>query len=164
MPKANIPFDDFVQAAGDKHLNFITNLHNFMAENECRVDIKQAASGHVVSYIHTPSKRTVANYVFRKNGLMMRIYADNVSSYMEILSNWPVAMKDTIKKSGVCKRLINPEACNQRCLMGFDFILDGERYQKCRNGSFMFFIDDETKPHIRKMMEHEMQERRRLTI
>ena len=156
MSKANIPFGDFVQAAGDKHFNFITTLHNFMAENECTVDIKQAASGHVVSYIHTPSKRTVANYVFRKKGLMIRIYADNIASYMEILSSWPVAMKDTIKKAGVCKRFINPEACNGRCLMGFDFILDGERQQKCRNSGFMFLLDEETKSHVKKMIEREV--------
>ena len=156
MPKANIPFSDFMEVAGHEHVDFITALHDFMTENECTAEIKEAASGYVVSYIHKPSNRTVANYVFRKKGLMMRIYADNIASYMDILSNWPVAMKETIKKSGVCKRLINPEACNGRCFMGFDFILDGERQQKCRNGGFMFFLDEETKPHIRKMIECEM--------
>ena len=156
MPKTNIPFDSFLKDVEQKHVDYINTLNSFMSENECKPEIKEAASGYVVSYVHTPSKRTVANYVFRKKGLMMRIYADNVSSYMDILSNWPVAIKDTIKKAGVCKRLINPEACNHRCLMGFDFILDGERQQKCRNGGFMFFIDEETKPCLMEMIEHEV--------
>ena len=159
MPKATISFGEFLEAAGHKHVDFITALHDFMTENEYKTDIKNAASGYVVSYIHTPSKRTVANYVFRKKGLMMRIYADNVASYMEILAKWPVAMKNTLKKAGACKRLVNPEACNQRCLMGFDFILDGERQQKCRNGGFMFFLDDDTKPCLMEMLEHELRAR-----
>ena len=156
MPKTNITFGDFKEAAEQEHVDFITALHHLMIENECIAEIKEAASGYVVSYIHNPSKRTVANYVFRKKGLMMRIYADNVPSYMEILAKWPVAMKETIKKSGECKRLINPEACNGRCLMGFDFILDSERQQKCRNGGFIFFLNEETKPHVKKMIECEM--------
>ena len=64
---------------------------------------------------------------------------------------------DFIKKAGPCKRLLNPDDCNSRCLMGFDFILDGERQQKCRNSGFMFFLDDETKPYVNDMVLREMQ-------
>jgi len=65
-------------------------------------------------------------------------------------------MKDLIKKSGSCKRLLNPDDCNSRCLMGFDFMLDGERQQKCHNGAFMFPLNDETKPYVNDMVLREM--------
>ena len=157
MSKTTIPFETFVEAAGLEHTDFINSLHENLVNANCKAEIKEAASGYVVSYIHIPSKRTVINYVFRKKGIMIRIYADNVSHYMEILETWPNSMKDFIKKAGPCKRLLNPDDCNSRCLMGFDFILDGERQQKCRNSGFMFFLDDETKPYVNDMVLREMQ-------
>jgi hypothetical protein len=159
MPKTTIPFSAFVEAAGPEHADFIHALHDYMTEQDCKMELKEAANGYVVSYVHKPSNRTAANYVFRKKGPMMRIYADNVPSYIEILADWPASMKDAVKKAGPCKRLLNPEDCNSRCPMGYDFVLDGQQQQKCRYGGFMFFLDDETKPHLRNMMEREMQER-----
>ena len=157
MSKIIIPFRTFIEAAGLEHTDFINSLHEHLVNANCKAEIKEAASGYVVSYIHIPTKRTVINYVFRKRGIMIRIYADNVPRYMEILDTWPNTMKDFIKKAGPCKRLLNPDDCNSRCLMGFDFILDGERQQKCRNSGFMFFLDDETKPYVNDMVLREMQ-------
>jgi len=100
MPKTIIPFEAFVESAGIEHTNFINSLHEHLVNANCKAEIKEAASGYVVSYIHTPTKRTVINYVFRKKWLMIRIYADNVLHYMEIFETWPNTMKDLIKKSG----------------------------------------------------------------
>lgn len=159
MAKQTIPFQDFVESAGAQHAAFVNDLHKYMLENNCTVEIKEAKSGYVVSYVYQPDKRTVANYVFRKKGPLLRIYANNIIKYMEILEAWPQTMKATIEKAGPCKRMLSPDACNSRCLMGFDFIMDEVRQQKCRNSGFMFFLDDETKPHLKDMMEHEMNAR-----
>ena len=160
MAKQIIPFDFFVSSAGAEHTEFINQINEYMKENNSRTEIKEAASGYVVSYIYEPSSKTVANYVFRKKGPMIRIYADHVPQYMDILGKWPKSMKDSIKKAGSCKRLLDPEACNPRCPMGFDFILDGERQQKCRNNSSMFFLSTETKPYLKEMIEHELKARK----
>jgi len=160
MPKQVIPFSDFLVAAGASHEAFINQLHIYLQKNDCVWKIREAANGYVVSYIHKPSKRTVANYVFRKKIPMLRIYADNVSSYADIVAQLPAAMKDAIKKGGDCSRLSDPNACNSRCLKGFDFILDGERQQKCRcHMNFTFFMDDESEPHLLEIMEREMRAR-----
>lgn len=159
MSKSSIPFEDFLMTAGVKHEAFIVNLHTFMLANNCIVSIKEAKSGYVVSYVYQPQKRTVANYVFRKNGVMLRIYADNISQYMEILEQWPASMKETIAKAGPCKRLLSPDACNPNCLKGFDFIMAHSRHQKCRNSGFMFLLDDTTKPYLDTMMKQEMKYR-----
>ena len=98
------------------------------------------------------------SHVFRKKGLMMRIYADNILSYSDVLTKCPDIMKKDIKKAGVCKRLINPDDCNSRCPLGYDFILDGERQQKCRYG-FMFYLTDETKPYLQEIVKLEIEAR-----
>ena len=160
MTKQTISFSDFLLAAGAEHVNFINHLHAYLQENDCVANIREAANGYVVSYVHKPTKRTVANYVFRNNLPMLRVYADNVLSYESNILHWPASMKDTIRKGGNCARLTNPAACNSRCLKGFDFLLDGERQQKCRcHMSFTFFLNDETKPYLMEVMKHEIQAR-----
>jgi len=160
MPKQVIPFSDFLVAAGPEHEEFINQLHDYLEQENCIVEIKEAKSGYVVSYVHKPTKRTVANYVFRKKGPMLRVYADHVLSYADNFTDWPASMKEAIKKGGVCKRLLDPNVCNSRCLMGFDFILDGERQQLCRYGSGLtFLLDVESKPHLSDIMKHEIQAR-----
>jgi len=161
MSKQVIPFSDFLLAAGAEHETFINQLHAYLQESNCAWKIREAANGYVVSYIHKPTKRTVANYVFRKKMPMLRVYADHILSYEDKVSGWPDIMKDTIRKGGDCSRLVDSAVCNSRCLKGFDFILDGERQQKCRcHMSFTFFLDDEVKPYLLEVMEREMQARK----
>jgi len=156
MPKEKIPFTAFIDAVGPEHREFVDWMHRYLTEHDCEVDIKEAKSGFVVSYVHTPKKRTIANYVFRKKGPMLRLYADHIPAYMEVLDNWPASMQKAVQKAGSCKRMLNPEACNSRCLMGYDFILNGERQQKCRYNCFMFLLGDETNPYLKEVVEHEM--------
>jgi len=159
-PVQTISFNDFLLATGAEHKNFINNLHSYLQNQGCTFKIKTAANGYVVSYIHKPSKRTVANYIFRKGQPMLRLYADNIAAYHKVIANLPDEMKATIKAGGNCARLLDPTACNSRCLLGYDFILDGERQTKCRcHNSFAFFLGDVSNPYIREMMECEMQAR-----
>jgi len=152
-----IPFSDFLAAAGASHEAFIGQLHAYLQENGCTWKIKEAANGYVVSYVHKPTKRTVANYVFRNKMPMLRVYADNIHSYEDKIALWPDTMKDAIRKGGNCSRLVDPAACNSRCLKGFDFMLDGERQRKCRcHMGFTFLLDDETKPYLLDVMEREI--------
>lgn len=160
MPSHVIPFSEFVHAAGAEHEPFIQQLHELLLQNHCVEKLKTAANGLVVSYVHKPSKRTVANYIFRKQMPMMRIYADHIAHYPQLIAHLPASMKEAITQGGDCARLINPTACNSRCLLGFDFVMDGARLQKCRcHNSFAFFLNDETKPFIRQFIEQELAQR-----
>ena len=157
MPKPIIPFSDFLTLAGAENEEFINRLDAYLQENGCEAKIREAASGYVVSYVHKPTSRTVATYVFRKKLPMLRVYPDNIASYADIADGWTDEMKDAIKKGGNCARLIDPTACNSRCLQGFDFILDGERMQKCRcHMGLTFPLNDETKPHLFEIMRREI--------
>jgi len=160
MPQSKPSFEQFITAAGAEHEAFINQLHTYLQEHGCVTNIKTAANGYVVSYVHKPTKRTVMNYVFRQQMPMLRVYADHTSAYLDLLAQWPDAMKDTIRAGGDCSRLRNPTACNSRCLNGFDFMLDGARQQKCRcHMAFTFFLNDETKPHLFNIMQRELQAR-----
>lgn len=147
-------FDDFIASVDEENQKFVGELHNELMELGCKTEVKPAKSGYVVSYIL--NKKTVANYVFRKMGLIARIYANHISGYEKMLDTLPDAMVQTILKAPVCKRLLDPAACNQRCSMGYDFTLRGERLKKCRNGAFMFLISEETRPFVKTMLLSEV--------
>lgn len=158
MPKQTIPFDDFLQAAGAQ-AGFIAELDDILQAAGYTPGIKEAASGYVVSYTAKTAPKTIVNYVFRKKGPLVRIYAKNIAKYMEILDEWPEAMRDSVQKAPVCRRLLDPTACNSRCEMGFDFVLAGQRQQKCRHSCFFFYLDEAINPHIKSMVLQELDAR-----
>ena len=151
-------FDDFIITVACEQRQFVTELHGYLQEQGCKTEVKTAKSGYLLSYIL--NKKTVANYVFRKKGIMIRIYADNVNSYPKALADLPDEMLTSIEAAPICKRMENLSACNQRCPMGYDFLINDKRYQKCRNNAFMFLLTDISNPHIKAIMQSEVAARK----
>jgi len=154
-----IKFEDFLMEVDSACLTIVLGLHEYLMEQECAVKIESAKSGYVVSYSHSKTKKVIANYVFRKKGLIIRIYGDHVSNYMDFVNTLPESMVREIEKAPVCKRLIDPTKCNSRCPMGYVFDLKGTEYKKCRYNSFMFLVNDESGPFIKTFLAHELAER-----
>jgi hypothetical protein len=98
--------------------------------------------------------------VFRKTGIKMRIYTEHIALFQGFLDTLPEKMKTEIKKSSVCKRLINPDECNPKCVMGYSFMMDGEAFQKCRHMAFMLTLNEESFPFIKGFLEREINSRR----
>lgn len=159
MAKEKIPFEDFLMDVNPNDLEFVMQMHEFMTEKGCTVEIKTAKSGFVVSYSDGTTKKVVANYVFRKKGLIMRIYGDHISHYADIMDTITDDMAKGIEKAPACKRLLDPAKCNSRCPMGYIFTLNGTEHKKCRYNSFMFLINEENNPYIRSFVEHEIKAR-----
>lgn len=147
-------FDDFIGTVEPVLTDFITRLHRELLEGGCKVEVKEAKSGYVVSYLY--NKKAIANYVFRKKGILVRIYANHVLEYEALLDTLPNEMAKAIEAAPVCKRLINPDDCNSKCAMGYDFILHGQRQQKCRNNAFMFLLCEENNPSIKAILKSEL--------
>jgi len=99
------------------------------------------------------------NFLFRKSGLFVRIYADNFSRYTDFLNCLPEKMEKEIAKASVCKRLIDPATCNPKCIMGYDFSIRDNRYQKCRYSCFQFAVNFESVPVLSEFIERERRER-----
>lgn len=147
-------FQDFLASVDGENQKFVSDLHDELMQLGCKIDVKSAKSGYVVSY--SLNKKTIANYVFRKKGLIARIYAGHIAQYMEILDALPDSMVRSIQEAPICKRLVDPAACNQKCSMGYDFILKGEHLQRCRNNAFMFLLDEESRAHVKSLLLHEV--------
>jgi hypothetical protein len=64
-------------------------------------------------------------------------------------------MKQEIKKASICKRLVNPEDCNPRCVMGYT-LFDGARFQKCRYMAFQPTLSEENNPYIIQFLKNEL--------
>ena len=99
------------------------------------------------------------NLLFRKKGLLVRIYADNHYKYADFIGSLPEQMQKEIGKASNCKRLLNPEDCSSNCVMGFDFFIGKNHYQKCKYSCFQFAVNDESIPFITKFIENECRER-----
>lgn len=150
-----IEFQDFIATVPAENQDFVKELHDKLMDYGCKIEIKTAKSGYMVSY--TYNKKTVANYVFRKKGMLVRIYGVHVNDYESVLETLPDEMIHTIQKAPICKRMADPDACNPKCSMGYDFWLKGEHCQKCRSSAFLFMVCPQNNPWIRTLLLHEVE-------
>ncbi len=146
----------FYESVDGRFLDFVMEITDYLVEKGCKCDIKTAKNGYMVSFIRKDTKRTFANLVTRKSGMKLRIYADHIKEYQSFLDTLPENIKKDIRKSSVCKRLVDPNDCNPRCLMGYTFDMDGETYNKCRYMAFMPSLSEDNNAFIRKFLENEL--------
>ena len=152
-------FDDFLSEVTPDYREFVANTHELLLRDNYRFKIESKASGLFVSYSHPKTKRSMLNFLFRKSGLFVRIYADIFSRYTDFLNSLPEKMEKEIGKASVCKRLIDPASCNPKCIMGYDFSIRDNRYQKCRYSCFQFAVNFESVPVLSEFIERERKER-----
>ena len=145
-------FQDFLTSVDGENRNFVQELHDELTKLGCKAEVKSAKSGYVVSYKR--NQRTIANYVFRKKGLMARIYGSHIAKNA-CLDELPQEMTRAIQKASVCKRLVDPADCNPKCSMGYDVILNGEHLQRCRNNAFLFLLTENSRPHVKTLLLEE---------
>ena len=146
MAKEKGSFKEFLSAVPTEHQAFVERLNNKLIEQGCALVIKEAKSGYAASY--QLEKKTVMNWVFRKAGVLARIYGDNVSKYEDTIASLPADMQKKMTTSRDCKRLIDPNACSDTCVKGFVYALNGDIHKKCRNDGMFFLLTNETAEHI----------------
>ena len=147
-------YDEFLETTGASRAR-VEEINDFLMERGCKREIKTAKSGFTVSYLLQDSKKTLATFVCRKTGIKLRIFPQRLNEYMEFLDTLPAKMKKEIIKSSVCKRLIDPNDCNPKCVMGYTFVMDKEYYQKCRYMAFMPTVTEESTPFIKEFLQNE---------
>ena len=159
MSKTEYQFEDFLADVSDCYKAFVNKVHEKLLQDNYRIKIESKASGFLVSYVHPKMKRTILNFLFRKKGLLVRVYGDNCNKYCDVLNRLPESMVRQIDKSGVCKRLVDLESCNSRCATGYDFHIGKNHYQKCRYNCFCLDVDAESIPFLLELIERESKER-----
>lgn len=76
---------------------FVLEFDKYLTEKGSKRTIKSAKSGFVTSYSSPKNGKALLNYVFRKSGVKMRIYAAGIGEYSEILVDFPDNMKKDIE-------------------------------------------------------------------
>ena len=153
MPNNELSFEGFLLNVNPVYQDFVKKTHAWLLENGCKLKLQLAKNGYVVSYSHVQSRRVLLNFVFRKSGLVVRIYGDSADQYTDFLETLPDAMIKSIAKAPECR------LCNARCNKGYAFSIRGKAYQKCRYNCFLFAVDDESIPFIKSFLENEIRER-----
>ncbi len=146
MAKEIASFKDFLSAVAPEHQRFVEDLNNKLIEQGCVLVIKEVKSGYAASY--QLEKKTVMNWVFRKSGILARIYGDNASKYEDTIASLPADMQKKMITSRDCKRLIDPNDCSGTCVKGFVYALNGDIHRKCRNDGMFFLLTNQTAEHI----------------
>ena len=85
MPDKELSFEGFLLNVNPVYQDFVTQIHTYLLENGCKLKLQLAKNGYVVSYSHVKSKRVLLNFVFRKSGLVTRIYGDLVNQYVDFM-------------------------------------------------------------------------------
>ena len=154
MAQVKINFEQFIEAVDLDNKPFVQDLHNYLLDNGCKATFEEKKSGYLASYKYGKPQRAVMNFLFRKKGMLTRIYGEHISSYPDFLNTLPCIMVESIKEASLCKRLVLNE-CSPKC-SGYDFTIGNERFQKCRYSCFEFLMTSESNPFIKSFVEHEL--------
>ncbi|MCL2372450.1 MAG: hypothetical protein FWC78_03510 [Defluviitaleaceae bacterium] len=157
MPAEKITFEEFFESVDDQNRSFVQNFHKYMMENGCKVAFELKKNGYLASYKYGKPIRTVMNFVFRKEGMLARIYGEHISKYPAFLESLPQQMLQHLSSAGDCKRLTS-NTCSPKCI-GYDFKIFNQHYQKCRYNCFEFLMTNESRPSIQQFVEHELDAR-----
>jgi hypothetical protein len=158
--KEQYSFSDFISNVNPDYKEFVTKNHEALQKDGYKLKIESKATGLFASYSHPKTKRSILNFFFRKKGFFTRIYVDDIKRHSDFLNALPAQIEKEIAKSGVCKRLVDPETCNPKCMMGYDFYINDNHYQKCRYNCFQFDVNSESMPIITKFVNLECEGRR----
>ena len=150
-------FEQFFEAVDAANKPFVQDLHNFLLDSGCKAAYEEKKSGFLASYKFGKPQRAVLNFIFRKKGMLTRIYGERICNYPDFLNTLPKEMVEPIESAGVCKRLVY-NTCSPKCV-GYDFVIDGKHFQKCRYNCFEFLMTGESNPFIKEFVEHELRER-----
>ena len=159
MAQEKIGFEQFIQAVDEDNKSFVENLHAYMLEKGCKVTFEEKKNGYLASYKHGKPPKAAMNFLFKKQGMLTRIYGEHISSYPDFLNSLPNEMIASVEKSGECKR-ITQNKCSPKCI-GYDFKIGVSHFQKCRYSCFEFLMTNESNPFIKEFVEREIEERQR---
>ena len=159
MAKEKYNIEQFIEVVDANYQPFVQDLHNYLTDIGCKVTIEEKKSGFFASYKHAKLKKSIVNLLFRKAGLLVRIYGENAYKYSDFMNTLPEEMLQSIEEATVCKRLINPDDCSPTCPKGYDFVIGSKRFQICRYGGFQFLVTNKNKPYIKSFIENELKER-----
>ncbi|MCL2194666.1 MAG: hypothetical protein FWB76_01815 [Oscillospiraceae bacterium] len=157
MAKEKITVEQFLASVSDHNTAFVQHMHEHLLANGCKAAFDEQKNGYLAAYKFGKPPKAFMNFLFRKQGMLTRVYGEHISHYPDFLNALPPGMVQAIASSGDCKRLISG-GCSPKCT-GYDFTIGDAHFQKCRYNCFEFLVADETKPFIAQFVELELAQR-----
>lgn len=158
MVKEMNSFNEFLSTVAPEHQIFVEKLNQKLIQQGCDLVLKKAKNGYTVTY--QLKKKSVMNWVFRKTGILARIYGDNACKDGDLIASLPTNMQKKMTMSRDCVRLIDPSACSPVCVQGFVYTLNGDTHKKCRNDGMHFQLTNESAEHIDRLVSKEVSMRK----
>ncbi len=149
-------FTEYIELLPQEIRETVQNINTELYAMGFSLDIKEAKSGPILSY--AKDKKALLNYVYRKSGIKVRLYAAHISKYESCLATLPDTMKNEFKKATDCKKL-NGLPCTPTCPGGYTYSLDGEMLKKCRSMAFLMTLNQKTSGYIQHLVLCEARER-----
>jgi hypothetical protein len=159
MVKVKYTYEDFISNIGEEHLDFYHDVRTLLTERGFKSKVELKKTGYALTYIQSSNKKTLINFVNRKKGMFMRLYSNHTDAYMDKIMTLPENMIKELKKGQVCKRMIDPDACNSKCKMGVNLLIDGQVHAKCRYSALFFHIEADKYKELLDLIESETNER-----
>ena len=150
-------YQDFIATLNAEQLAFVEDLNKYLMNSGCKASFEEKKSGIIASYKFGKPPKALVYMFFRKNGMLVRIYGENLTQYRDFLNTLPSQMIEEIGGAGDCKRLVS-NGCSPKCT-GYDFMIDAKHFQKCRYNCFEFLLTKETAPYIRAFAQKELSAR-----
>ncbi len=155
MAKDTVTYEDFLNDVPLPYRAFVEQVNSSLLDAGYKSTFENKASGYLASYKHGKNRLAILNFVFRKKGMMARVYANHCDEYADYVATLPPALERVVAKASDCKRLLNPSDCSPTCSMGYRFSVGDNEYRKCRYNCFFFLVDDESVPVIAGLVERE---------
>lgn len=162
MVKEEYMFNDFINNVGGSHVDFYNEIDEILDEEKFIKKVELKKTGYALTYIHKASKKSLLNFVSRKKGIFIRIYGNHSDKYLEKFVDLPDSMIKELKKGQDCKRMIDPNTCNSKCIMGVNLLIEGKIYGKCRYSALFFLVESEKYEAIKELVKSEKNERLKL--
>ncbi len=160
MTKEKSTYNDFILNTDVLHVDFYNELNELLTQNGYIEKVELKKFGYGLSYSHKSTKKSLINFVPRKKGTYIRIYGNHTDNYREKLTTLPDSMIKELGKGHECKRMSDPDACNSRCSMGVNILIERELHAKCRFAALFFLIATEKYEAIKDILTSEINERK----
>lgn len=152
MAEKQINYNGFLNYVPFELIEKINGLNKYLLENGHKIEIKSAARAPVVSYKHKKDKKTLFNYVFRKNTIVARLYTTYIETYQDVLKDLPENIIDVFKTASICRE------CNVRCPKGYRYTIDGVSYFVCRY-NLMIPLSHDNFEYVETLIKRESESR-----
>ena len=166
MEQVKYEFDDFFAIVGDEDKGFVAKIHEMLLQKNHKVKIATKGKKTVqftVTYSEAKTRRNMAKFSTKKNGLSVQIYTRNYDKYLDVLSGLPVTMISQMSEAYDCKNLVKlkpgEKTCSWEDCSGYDFHIGKTHFQKCSYYSFEFNVEAESVPFLHGIIEAELNAR-----